>query len=391
MNGMQAAEPRLEEIRVRALLAGAGGVGLSVLGMLLGWRGAFQGYLYGFVFWTNLSLGCLGLLMLHHLVGGGWGFAIQRLLEAGTRNLPVLFVLFLPLLLGLDHLYEWARPEVVAHDKLLQHKAPYLNFWMFVLRTALYFAVWTGLAWMLNRWSAELDVPGNDRRAHSLEALSGPGLLAFVIAGTFAAFDWVMSLEAHWYSTIYGLIFIVGQGLAALAFSAMVLRRQARREPLVHVVTEQQFHDLGNLMLAFVMLWTYMSLSQFLITWSGNLPEEVPWYARRTEGRWSLISGLLIGLHFVLPFLVLLSRSNKRNIEVLAKIAAGIFAMRALEVLWQVMPALPEVGLSTVVWFAVGFAGVGGVWIALYLRQLAGRPLLAEHDPRLEEAFEHHD
>jgi hypothetical protein len=391
MNGMHAAEPRLEEIRARALVVGAAGVAVCVLGMLFGRDGPFQGYLYGLAFWTFLSLGCLGLLMLHHLVGGGWGFTIQRVLEAGTRNFPVLAVLFVPLFLGLGHLYVWADPAAVAKDPLLQHKAAYLKPSFFVLRTIGYLAIWNALAFFLNRWSAELDRPGNERRAHSLEGLSGIGLLLFVLSVTFASFDWVMSLEAHWYSTIYGLVFVVGQGLAALAFSAIAIRHFARREPLAHVVGEQQFHDLGNLMLAFVMLWTYMSLSQFLITWSGNLPEEVPWYLRRTEGGWNLVSGMVILFHFVVPFLVLLSRGNKRNIEILAKVAAGLFAMRAVELLWQMMPGLPGAGFGTFVWFVVGFFGVGGLWLALFLQQVQSRPLLAEHDPRLGEAFEHHE
>ena len=391
MNGMQGAEPRVEEFRARALLAGGVGLAVCLIGMLLGADRAFQGYLYGFVFWMNLSLGCLGVLMLHHLVGGRWGFAIQRLLEAGTRNLPVLAVLILPLFLGLSHLYEWARPEVVAHDPLLQHKAPYLNPTMFVVRGIVVLAIWNTLAYLLSRWSAEMDRPGGERRARRLEGISGPGLLVLILSFTFASFDWLMSLEAHWFSTIYGLILTVGAGLSALAFSSIALRTFVRQEPLAHWIGEQQFHDLGNLMLAFVLLWAYMSLSQFLITWSGNLPEEVPWYVRRTAGGWSLVSMALILLHFALPFLVLLSRANKRNLNILVKIAIGIFVMRTIEVMWLILPALPNGGLLSVVWFVVGFVGVGGLWVALFVRQVSSRPLLPEHDPRLKEAFEHHE
>ena len=259
MTQAAASPPVLVQMQRRAWLVGAAGVVLALLGVWLNLAQFFRAYLVAYLFWSGLSLGCLALLMLHHVVGGAWGAMIRRLLEAGTRTLPLMVVLFVPLLYGLTTLYSWARPEVVAHDVLLQHKSGYLNVPFFVQRAAAYFAIWLIVMFFLNHWSRQQErVAGAPQERHvqrRLRLLSAPGLMLYVLTVTFAAVDWVMSLEPHWYSTLYGVVILVGQILAALALAIVLITHLAEVPPVSTVLTPQHLHDLGNLLLAFVMLW----------------------------------------------------------------------------------------------------------------------------------------
>jgi hypothetical protein len=297
-------------------------------------------------------------------------------------------LLFVPLLLGVRELYVWARPEQVAGDVLLQHKAAYLNVSSFVLRTAVYFFIWLGVSYFLSKWSFEHDRTAHPSLLRRLETLSGPGLVLYGGTITFATIDWVMSLEPHWYSTIYGLLFIVGQALSALAFAIVVAALLADRKPFSDVLTPGHFHDLGNLLLAFVMLWAYVTFSQYLIIWSGNIAEEVPWYLHRARGGWEWIALSLIVFHFAVPFVLLLSRGTKRRAQVLTKVAGTILFMRLVDLFWLVMPSFPNEGLR-IHWLDVATPlGLGGIWLAVFVRQLKGRSLLPLHDPSLEGALE---
>jgi hypothetical protein len=339
-----------------------------------------------YLFWTGIALGCFAIVMLHHMVGGGWGFVIRRLLESGTRTIPLMAVLFLPLFLGLHDLYEWTHSEVVSNDEVLQHKSPYLNVTSFSIRAAAYFAIWMIGAYFLNKWSLEQDRTADRALTRRLQILSGPGLVVYGATVTFASVDWAMSLEPHWFSTIYGIVFMVGQGLATLAFMIIALALLANRKPLSDVVSPQHFHDLGNLMLAFVMLWAYVVFSQFLIIWSGNLPEEIPWYLRRTEGGWQWIAIMLAVFHFALPFVLLLSRGTKRKVRALAMVAVAMIFMRLIDMFWLVAPA-HRTGLS-IHWLDVAAPiGIGGIWVAAFVWQLKGKALLPIYDPRLEETL----
>ncbi len=335
----------------------------------------FRSYLVGYLYWVGIALGSLAIVMLHHLTGGRWGSAIRRLLESGTRTLPLMAVLLAPVLFGLPRLYEWARPEAMAHDELLRHKAPYLNVPFFLVRMAAYFAIWLALSYFLNKWSAEQDRASSPSLKSRLQTLSGPGLLLYGLTMTFASVDWVMSLEPHWYSTIYGIIFVVGQALATLAFCTVALALLMRRTSLAEFVKPSHFHDLGNLTLAFVMLWAYVAFSQFLIIWAGNLPEETPWYVRRLNGGWGWIAGFLIIFHFLLPFALLLVRENKRRIGVLAGLAAVVVVVRWVDLFWIIAPAFHQERLY-IHWMDVAaLAGIGGIWVAVFTWQLSRRPL----------------
>jgi hypothetical protein len=367
----------------RALLVGAVGLAVALAGGIAISREQFlQAYLTAYLFWMGVALGSLALLMLHHLVGGRWGHVIQRTLEAAVSTLPLLALLFLPILFNVEGLYLWARPGALETDHLLHHKAPYLNVPFFWVRALIYFAVWIALGGLLRRGSLAQDRTGEPGLTRRLQVLSGPGLVLYGLTMTFAAIDWVMSIEPHWFSTIYGVIFIVGQGLSALAFAIVVTRLLAGRKPLSDVLTPAHFHDLGNLLLAFVMLWAYIAFSQYLIIWSGNIPEEIIWYVDRMAGGWRALAFALIGLHFILPFLLLLSRTTKRRLQALGAVAWGVFVMRMVDLYWIVSPAFhpKEIGLH---WLdLVAPVALGGLWLAAFLRQLTRSPLLPLHDPR---------
>ena len=381
MNGMPMAD--LGVMQRRTLTVGVLAVVLAALGGLLNRAAFFQAYLLGYLFWTGIAVGCLGLLMLHHLVGGRWGYVIQRLLEAGVRTLPLMALLFLPILFGLRDLYVWARPEVMATDTLLQFKQRYLNGPAFFGRAAGYFVVWIGAGTILSMLSARQD-QGMDasRLTRRLQILSGPGLVLYGMAVTFAAVDWVMSLEPHWYSSIYGVVFLIGQVLLALAFVTRVVICLANRPPIQSVLGSGQLHDLGNLLLAFVMLWAYVAFSQYLIIWSGNLPEENHWYLHRMAGGWGVLAAILIVFHFVVPFLLLLLRMTKRRAKLLGAVATGILVVRFVDLFWLVAPALHAEGFHLHWLDLVLPIGLGGIWLATFLACLKRRPLLAERDPR---------
>jgi len=360
----------------RALIVGIAGLAACAAGAFISPEQFYRSYLVGYLFWIGIALGCFAVVMLHHLVGGAWGTVIRRLLESGTRTLPLMLLLLAPIVIGLPHLYLWAQPDVVATDELLQHKAPYLNVPFFLARAALYFALWIGLAYLLNRWSAAQDKSNTQSIRKRLQNFSGPGLVLYGLTVTFASVDWVMSLEPHWFSTIYGMIFMVGQTLATLAFIITMLMLLGKREPLASILKPQHFHDLGNLMLAFVMLWAYVAFSQFLIIWSGNLPEEIPWYISRLSGGWGYIAIALVVFHFVLPFLLLLSRQNKRRLGTLATLAGAMLVMRLVDLVWVIAPAFEEEGMHLHWMDLAASIGVGGIWVAVFLWQLGRRPLV---------------
>jgi len=372
-----------------ALFAGAAGLSACAAGYFLAPASFFPSYLFACMFCLGLALGCQAVLMLHHVTGGAWGIPIRRPLEAATRTLPVIALLFLPLLLGLQTLYEWARPEEVAHDVILQHKAAYLNVPFFLLRAALCFAAWMAFAWFLNRWSREQDEAPRRGLTRRLQLLSSAGLVAYGLTITFFAIDWAMSLEPHWYSTMYGVLFLAGQSLSGFALIIAVTVLLARMPPLSAFVTPKHFHDLGKLMLAFVMFWAYVSFSQYLIIWSGNLPEEIPWYLRRLQGGWGWFGMALILLHFLLPFLLLLPASANRNPRTLVFVACLVVSMRFVDVFWLIRPASSPARLSLHWMDLAAPAGVLGVWFFIFFGQLLRRPLLPIHDPEFREASEH--
>ena len=386
----------IDRVRRPALIAGVVALAACGVGAFLAPPAFFRAYLFAYVFFTGLSLGCLAVVMLHHSTGGAWGIPIRRMLESGTRTLPLIAVLFIPIALGLKHLYPWARPEDVAKDALLQAKEPYLNVPFFLARTVFYFAVWMAVAYFLNRWSLEQDRAGSPALTRRLQLLSAGGLVGYGLTMTFASIDWVMSLEPRWFSTMYGVLYIAGQALNALAFVTALLVLLSRQAPFAGYVRPRHFHDLGKLLLAFVMFWSYVAFAQYLIIWAGNLPEEIPWYLRRLSGGWGWLGAALVVLHFALPFLLLLPESANRNPRLLASVAALVVAMRLVDVFWLVRPVFTQAGHSPatahfqVHWLDLAAAvGIGGLWLAVFLWQLDERPLLPVNDPEFAVASSH--
>jgi hypothetical protein len=375
-----------------ALIGGALGLVLLVLFSFHNERMRelfFRSYLFAFVYWLLIPLGCQAILMMHHLTGGWWGYPLRRLLEAGTRTLPVMAILFVPVLLGISRLYLWDQPAAVSADALLHYKRPFLNPGFFTVRAIIYFAIWVGLAFVLNKWSREQDETGNPAIESRFEAISGPGLILWGLAITFASIDWVMSLEPHWFSTIYGMIFMIVAALTAMSFVIFVERHLSDYEPLHDSVEPAQYNDQGNLMLAFVMLWAYLSYSQFLIIWAGNLKEEIPWYVTRAFGGWGAVAVVLMVMHFAVPFLLLLQRGVKHKLARLAPVAGLLIFLSLCDVYWLIMPAFYPEGPRLRAMDILAVMGIGGVWIATYFWQLKKMPLLPLRDPRFEGELEH--
>ena len=348
----------------------------------------FRAYLSAYIFWIGIPVGALALLMLHHLVGGRWGFMIQRVLEAAIQTLPLMALLFIPLLFGLADLYPWAQTEVVAADPLLQQKAAYLNIPFVIARAVAYFAVWIVLGRLLVTWSLQQDRSADDTLTLRLQRLSGPGLVLYGLTVSFAVIDWIMSLEPKWYSTIFGMIFMVSFGLAAMALAILATRFLESEKPLAQVVSPDRWHDLGNLLLALVMFWAYLNFSQFLLIWSENLAEEIPWYLHRIGGGWEWIAVALILFQFALPFILLLSRNTKRDSRTLAAVAAAILFMHWLDILWMVVPSFYPARFHFH-WLDIAApVAIGGLWLAAFIGYLKARSLLPLHDPRFTELLE---
>jgi hypothetical protein len=396
MNGLETKlTNELDPLSRKSLVIGAVALILCALGWFFDRQQFFRSYLVGYIFWLGVPIGCLGLLMIHHLVGGTWGFVIQRALESSVRTFPVMALLFVPLLFGMPDLYLWARPEAVAHDAVLQQKAAYLNVPAFIVRAVIYFSVWSALGFFLSRWSEQQDRAAEPVMMPGLQTLSGPGLVLYGLTVTFSAIDWLMSLEPHWYSTIFGMIFMVSHGLIGLVFVIAVSYFLARREPLSRIIAPWVLNDLGNLLLAFVMLWAYMSFCQFLLVWVENLQHEIPWYLHRMNGGWGAIAVTLIALQFALPFILLLSRMVKRRAATLCAVAIGIALMHQIELFWFVAPAFHPDGFAMHWTMLVVPIAIGGVWLSVFLAQLQKRPLLPFRDPRFvaiveEQGLAHH-
>lgn len=379
------ADPRLARLSRPALIVGLAGLAVCLIGGVFDPGQAFRSYLVGYAIWFELPLGCLALSLLQFLTGGLWGLAIRRIVEAGARTMPLMAVLFVPLFFGLPDLYLWAQPAVVAQDPLLQHKSPYLNVPGYIVRTVIYFAVWCALAFVLSRWSAEQDRTGDPQLLGRLQRLSAAGAVLLGVTATFAAIDWLMSLEPHWFSTVYGAIVAWGAVLTSMAFAIVVLILLARRPPLADLLSPLLLNELGSLLLAFLILWAYMSYFQYLLIWAGNLTEEIPWFLRRAYGEWQPVAVFVVLVSFAVPFFLLLFRGLKRNVRTLGAITALLLLTRPIDMFWLVKPAFVTEGWLLHWLDVAAVVGVGGVWLAAFAWLLARRPLLPLRDPRLAE------
>jgi hypothetical protein len=374
----------IDRLQKRALTVGILAGIVSTIGLVQSAEHFYRAYLVGFMMWLGVALGGLALLTMQYLTKGNWGFVLRRQLEAASRTLPLNALFFVPLAIAMltHHLYPWAiglSPE----DKLIPKFQSYMTPHGAIARAVVYFLVWGILAFQLNRWGKwqdERDEPDMPR-SNRYQKLAGPGMILYALTITLAVVDWVMSLDNHWYSTMYGFIFIVGQGLIAMSFFIMLTKALNDYRPVSEIMQKQYWHDLGNLMLAMVMLFAYMSFSQFLIIWSGNLPEEIEWYIKRFHGGWGVIIVLIALLHFAVPFFFLLMKSIKRNPKTLVLIAGLMFVMRYIDLNWYTMPNFADRAALNPSWMdLVVPIALGGFWIAAFCRQLKQRPLYPVYD-----------
>ncbi len=371
------------------LAVGAAGTAACVAGAFVAREQLFRSYLSGYMWMLSFAVGSLGLLMLQHLTRGAWGVMIRRILEAGARTLPFVALAFLPVVAGLHTLYEWTHADVVAKDPVLLHKAPWLSEGPFLVRAAIYFACWIFLAFLLTRKSREQDATGDRALALSMQRWSAGGLLVFFATVTFASFDWTMSLTPHWYSTIYGLYVAIGSAVASMALVClMVLVLGAGARPSVPFQA-RHLHDYGKLLFAFVCMWAYFAYSQFIIIWSGNLPEETSFFVPRLNGGWKATSVALVAFQYALPFVLLLSRGRKRDAARLAPVAALVLVARWLDFHWLVAPAFSPHAF-TLHWLDLAVpAALGGLWFWLFTLELRKGSLLPVREPFLQEALAH--
>ncbi|HKP12167.1 MAG TPA: hypothetical protein VJZ91_08665 [Blastocatellia bacterium] len=392
------APPNVDRFRSRMVIVAGVGILGAILGFVLNDVQFYRSYLLAYMFWLGLTVGSLGLLMIQHMTGGAWGMVIRRNVEAASRLFPLMALLFLPLLAALlsHKLYVWTQDPSHWTPELqgaIEQKARYLNVPFFIVRVVIYFAIFILYSFLLNRYSRRQDETGDRFLAKSMSKISGPGLVICGLVITFATIDWTMSLDPTWYSTIWGVIFIGGQLLSAMAFCIIVLSVLSNDGPMSGFLKPAHFHDMGKLMLAFLLLWAYFSVSQLIIIWSGNIPEEAKWYTRRLGTSWKILGVVLVVFHFAIPYLMLLSRDLKRHSRRLIWLAAWMMLMRYVDLYWLIGPelhgALGNQGIPfTLHWldFVLLFA-IGGIWLWFWAGELRKRPLLPLKDPFLEEGL----
>ncbi|HEY3929283.1 MAG TPA: hypothetical protein VGL89_12995 [Candidatus Koribacter sp.] len=365
--------------QMRSLIVGILGVLLFAASVFMGRDIFLRGYLVGFMLWLGLSLGCLALLMLQYVAGGLWGLVSRRILEAASKGFPLMALLFLPIAFSAHSFYPWVN-----------HQTGWLNFPWFYIRAVIYFALWMTLAFTLTSWGKRYDEGPAPSLTYRLQGLSAPGLIIYTLTITFAAVDWVMSLSPGWTSTIYGLLYLAGQGLSAFAFILIILWLVMKHEPYRTIVTRMQIHDIGKLMMAFTLLWAYFSYSQFLIIWSGNLPEEISWYLNRLRGAWAPVAIFIVMFHFFVPFGIMLSQEFKRNVRKLAFLGMGIMFMRMVDLFWYIVPNFntpgakpgPFAEVHVVMAVAGSVIGIGGLWLWFFFFNLRKAPFTPAYDPQ---------
>ena len=384
--------PDLGRLQTLSLVVGALAVVAAIVLALVGIDGFFESYLLSYIFWVGLSLGCLVMLFVQHLAGGSWGALIRRPLEAGVAVLPVLAILFIPLLFGLDSLYVWTSPEYMADNPTVSAKASYLNVPFFIIRAVIYFAVWIAGALFFLRLSNRQDrEPANSGAiGFRMKAVSAVWIVVYVLTMTFAGIDWGMSLTPTWFSGIYSVILMIGQAISAVAFIIIVMVLLAGVVPAINeLLTAKRLQDLGNFLMAFIMFWAYVSFSQLIIIWSNNTVETSTWYVTRLNTGWVALSSFLLVFGFFAPFAILFSRWVKRKRSALMTIALFVIFIRLVDTYWILVPSFERPGAQLLVLDILLTIGLGGIWLAAYLRSLASRPVLPLHDPRL--APDHHD
>lgn len=373
---------------------------IGVIFMALSAYGFFQdkthfllNYLTAFVFWLSIALGGLFFIMIHHLTGAQWSTVLRRISENIAATMPLLVILFIPILFGVHNLYEWSHPKLVdpnssQFDKIIYGKSGYLNISFFYIRSVIYLSVWTWLALSLRKKSLVQDSGHKDNHTKSFKKISAPGIILFSITITFASFDWMMSLDPHWFSTIFGVYIFSGSFLAFLCFLVIMLTSNRTKNSLSNIFTVEHYHDIGKLMIAFVIFWAYMAFSQYFLIWYANLPEENYWFLYRWENSWKFISLIIIFGHFVLPFIALITRAAKRSVMFLSIVAIWILVMHFIDLYWLVLPTHYRDGIHFNIYDVAPLIGIGGLFIWYFWKLHSSRPVIPVGDPTIKNSIE---
>jgi hypothetical protein len=390
----------VSRIQSGGLAVGGIGLVLAIIGLFRSPGQFYQSYLFSYMLVLGLTLGSLGLLMLQHVTGGRWGIIIRRPLEAASRNIWLVLLMFIPILFGMKYLYSgnaneagWLNAPKSGEGALSPFQQRYLTTGGFITRAVVYFAIWIVLMWIFNLWSKQQDANAQDDILRNrMRAVAAPGVILYILAMSFAAIDWVMSLSPHWASTIYGFLFVAGQAIAAMSLMIVVVVMLSKSEPFSRVFSKDRLHDLAKLLFAFNMLWAYFDFSQLLIIWSGNQPEEIAFYRTRLYGGWGIVAVIVLILGFALPFLILLSRDVKRNSGLISKIAIWMIFMRLVDLYWMTRPEFTGLTRATPTWLDVVVpVALIGLWVGFFAMNLKQRPLLPLGDPHLAEAIAQHE
>jgi hypothetical protein len=371
---------------------------LAIAGAVISPEKFYHAYLFSYLLVLAMTLGSLGLLMLQHLTGGIWGVVIRRPLEAASRNVWLILVMFIPIVLGMKYFYSgngeetgWLNSPKTGEHALTAWQQGYLTTHGYFTRAVVYFAVWFLLVWLFNSISKSQDEHPEDRVIRQrFKRISGPGVILYVLTLTFAVIDWVMSISPHWASTIYGFIFVAGQAITAMCLMILTVVFLSRYEPYSGFIRARHLHDLGKLLFAFNMLWGYFAFSQLLIIWSGNQPEEISFYRTRLYGQWGVVAVVVLLCTFALPFLVLLSRDVKRHASLITKVAIWMLVFRLVDLYWMTRPEFTSSALPSWLDFVLPAALIG-LWVGFYGMNLKQRPILPLGDPKLEEVLAHHE
>ncbi len=377
----------------KAMIVGVIGLLASAAGYLVNSEQFFHSYLTAFVFWVTLGLGALFFTLIHHLVDAEWSVVLRRVMESTMVTLPLLIVFFVPIAFGMHDLFEWTHVDVVAGDTLLQGKAPYLNTTFFLARTAGYFLIWYLLTRALYTRSIKQDTSNEKGQTIRMRQISAPGMVLFGFTLTYAAFDWLMSLNPHWYSTIFGVYIFVGALLSSLGFITLILLFLRGKGVLADKVTVEHYHDLGKLIFAFTIFWAYIGFSQYFLIWYGNIPEETIFYHTRWAGSWKYVSMLIILGHFIFPFLMLLTRAAKRSLKVLAFMGFWMLFIHWVDMYWVILPSMGAHGANAHHGFSLSWMdlstmlGIGGIFVWLFWKRFTSQPVVPVNDPKLEASF----
>jgi hypothetical protein len=371
---------------IAAVAALLGAVACAILGAANP-KQFFFSWLVSFLFFLSLALGGLFFVLIQYASQGGWGIVLRRIGETVFATMPVMVALSVPVFLGVHDLYEWSHAGAAEHDALLQWKSPYLNVPFFLIRAALYFAVWSFIAILYYRGSRGQDVTGDPAVSARLRRLAGPSLIVLALTQSFASIDWIMSLTPHWYSTMFGVYFFAGSFVGFIALLSVIAVAMRRAGLLDTVISAEHLHDVGKFLFAFTAFWAYISFSQFFLMWYGNLPEETIWFKARMEGSWLQVSMLLLAGHFLAPFFYLMGRSVKRNGATLAIGGAWLLVMHFVDLYWQVMPTLHPEGFRPSLLDLAALVTVGGCFVAAATWLLRRQALVPVRDPRLAESL----